>query len=59
MNQACKYTIIPLQDYLGLTDDLGRMNIPSTSMGNWTYRTRKSDFSEGLSAFMLEVSKLD
>ena len=59
MKQACKYTIIPLQDYLGLTDDLGRMNIPSTSMGNWTYRTRKSDFSEGLSAFMLEVSKLD
>ena len=31
-------SVIPLQDYLELTNDEGRMNTPSTASGNWTYR---------------------
>ena len=30
--------IIPMQDYLCLTDELGRLNTPSTAQGNWTWR---------------------
>lgn len=31
-------SIIPMQDYLCLPDAVGRMNTPSTSQGNWTFR---------------------
>ena len=31
-------TVVPMQDYLGLTNDEGRMNIPSVAEGNWTWR---------------------
>lgn len=30
--------IIPMQDYLILSNDEGRMNTPSTAAGNWTWR---------------------
>ena len=36
--------IIALQDYLGLTDEEGRMNIPSLALGNWQYIAKKEDF---------------
>jgi len=57
MKQASNYCIIPLQDYLGLGDDEGRMNIPSTSMGNWTYRCRAMDFTPELSDYILNITK--
>ena len=30
--------VVPIQDYLELTNDEGRMNTPAVSEGNWTYR---------------------
>lgn len=30
--------VIPLQDWLGLTNEEGRMNTPSVPYGNWTWR---------------------
>lgn len=33
-----KLAIIPMQDYLSLPDEKGRMNIPSSREGNWTFR---------------------
>ncbi len=30
--------IVPMQDYLELTNEEGRMNTPSTASGNWTWR---------------------
>ncbi len=30
--------IVPMQDYLGLSNEEGRMNTPSTASGNWTWR---------------------
>ena len=57
MKQATDYCIIPIQDYLGLTDSEGRMNIPSTSQGNWTYVSRSMDYSKGLSEYILKITK--
>ena len=37
---AANTVIIPLYDYLGL-DDSARINTPSTSVGNWTWRISK------------------
>ena len=30
--------IVPMQDYLELTNDEGRMNVPSKPDGNWSWR---------------------
>ena len=30
--------MVPLQDYLDLTNEEGRMNIPATAAGNWSWR---------------------
>ena len=57
MKQNSNYVIIPLQDYLGLTDSEGRMNIPSTPTGNWRYMAKKSDFSKGLSDYIKSIKR--
>ena len=31
-------TVVPIQDYLELTNEQGRMNVPSVADGNWSYR---------------------
>ena len=56
MQQACKDCIIPLQDYLGLTDEEGRMNIPSVASRNWSYRALESDFSKELAAYLKQIT---
>lgn len=48
--------IIPLQDYLGLNED-ARMNTPSTTKGNWTYRIKSSDITENLKDKIIDVMK--
>ena len=57
MKQNSKYVIVPLQDYLGLTDKEGRMNIPSTPTGNWRYMAKKEDFSKGLSDYIKSIKR--
>ena len=37
MNSIADYAIIPLQDYIELSNREGRVNIPSTSTGNWQW----------------------
>lgn len=56
MRQDCNYTIIPLQDYLGLSDEDGRMNVPSTLKNNWTYRAFKHNFTKGLKDYILKIT---
>lgn len=48
--------IIPMQDYLSCCDAEGRMNIPSTSLGNWTWRSVQMDYSEELAAYIREIT---
>ncbi len=56
MKQNTKYCIIPLQDYLGLSDSEGRMNIPSTASNNWTYISRAHDFSTELAGYIKDLT---
>lgn len=59
--EKCMYSIpdtciIPLQDYLGLTDDDGRMNVPSTLGENWRYRCKMEDFDKKLSSYIFHLT---
>ncbi len=38
MQSRANLTVICMQDYLGLTSEEGRMNVPSVASGNWTWR---------------------
>ena len=38
MSSIATLAIVPMQDYLGLTGDDGRMNTPAVATGNWTWR---------------------
>lgn len=41
--------VIPFQDFLGL-DDGARINVPSTTSGNWVWRMRNDDMNRELAA---------
>jgi 4-alpha-glucanotransferase len=49
--------IIPFQDLLGL-DNESRMNIPSTAMGNWTWRMKKEFMREDLALRLKKLTRL-
>lgn len=38
LNSRAELAIIPIQDYLELSNEQGRINIPSKQSGNWTWR---------------------
>lgn len=57
MKTNAKYCITPIQDFIGLSDNEGRMNIPSTASGNWSYIARNMDFSDELAEYILKVTK--
>lgn len=58
MNTDCNMVIIPIQDYLGLSDDIGRMNLPSTvSNSNWSYISRDFDYSLDLANYIKKITK--
>ena len=38
MNSIANLAMVPMQDYLELSNEEGRMNIPSTAEGNWGWR---------------------
>jgi 4-alpha-glucanotransferase len=49
--------VIPLQDILGL-GSAGRMNIPGTSTGNWSWRFAHGDLNERLAAKLHDVTEM-
>lgn len=51
------YCIIPMQDYLSCCDCEGRMNIPSTSLGNWTWRVKEEDFTMELASYISKITR--
>lgn len=51
-----KLTITTMQDFLGLSSE-GRMNTPSTTMGNWKWRAKKSDFTKDLAEKIYMMTK--
>ncbi len=48
MSKSPDLCIIPIQDYLELNDETGRMNTPSTTGKNWRYRMSKKDITKKL-----------
>ncbi|MFT9497853.1 4-alpha-glucanotransferase [Anaerosolibacter sp.] len=48
--------IAPMQDFLGLGSE-HRMNIPSTIGGNWQWRVKKEDLTDGLAAKIYRFTK--
>ncbi len=49
--------IAPMQDFLGL-DNRARMNTPSTSEGNWTWRMEKDSLTEELVKKIRELTNI-
>ena len=48
--------MVPMQDYLLLSNEKGRMNEPATATGNWNWRMSKRYDSEKLRAAMLDLA---
>ena len=57
MKTVCDTAIIPLQDYLGLVDWEGRMNIPSTLGCNWRWRALRSHYNADLAKYIKKITK--
>lgn len=47
-------TVIAMQDYLQLGNE-ARINTPSTSVGNWTYRIHKGDMNDDLARYIANL----
>ena len=48
MSSRANLAMVPIQDYLELTNEQGRMNIPSVAQGNWSWRLDSSEVTNGL-----------
>jgi 4-alpha-glucanotransferase len=57
MGSVAGRVIIPLQDYLGLGQE-GRINTPSTTGGNWEWRTKEEHLSSDLAERMARLAKI-
>lgn len=55
MMSHSRLCIIPMQDYLGVGGE-GRINRPASSEGNWSWRMKKADMSDALSAKMRDFA---
>lgn len=45
LSSVANTVLIPMQDLLGLSDEIGRMNTPGKAEGNWSWRLRDEDIS--------------
>lgn len=57
MKSRANLAIIPMQDYLELTNDNGRMNVPSKASGNWTWRVSPRYNNTRLCKKILDVAE--
>ncbi len=57
MNSRANLTVIPMQDYLELTNEQGRMNVPSEPSGNWQWRLSPRYNTERLRERILSLTK--
>ncbi len=49
--------MVPMQDYLELTNEEGRMNVPAVAQGNWVWRLKKNYCTEALKKKVLKLCK--
>jgi 4-alpha-glucanotransferase len=48
--------IVPMQDYLELSNEEGRMNTPATATGNWAWKISSRYNTPKLRARMLDLA---
>ncbi len=56
MNSRANLAMVPMQDYLLLSNEQGRMNEPATATGNWTWRLGSRYRTPALTRKILEVT---
>ncbi|MBC7188857.1 4-alpha-glucanotransferase, partial [Candidatus Aerophobetes bacterium] len=57
MMSVAALCILPMQDILGLASE-GRMNIPSTSRGNWEWRLLPEDLESPVTSYLREFTRI-
>ncbi len=57
MRSRANLCVIPMQDWLMLSNDEGRMNIPSVAEGNWTWRIRSGWYTKCLARRVREMTE--
>lgn len=55
MRSKAVWAVLPMQDLLGLGAE-ARMNVPSTTLGNWQWRARPADFSQPLAQSLRQLT---
>lgn len=56
MSSSANLAVVPMQDYLELTNDKGRMNTPSVAEGNWTWRLSAKYNTKSLKAKITDMT---
>lgn len=54
---TANYAVVPMQDVAGVGNE-GRMNMPSTTGANWTWRMNKNDLKKGVAEELAFISDL-
>jgi 4-alpha-glucanotransferase len=54
---VAEWAVAPVQDLLGLGPE-ARMNYPSRAEGNWGWRMRAGDLTDGLAARVRELNTI-
>lgn len=57
MESRANLAVITMQDYLELTSEAGRMNVPSVAAGNWTWRVDPAYATAELTGKILAVTE--
>jgi len=57
LTSVANLAIVPVQDVLGLDSD-ARMNVPSKTLGNWSWRLRKGALTSELAAKLSRLVEL-
>jgi 4-alpha-glucanotransferase len=57
MKSTANLAMIPMQDYLGLSNEEGRMNVPSVAQGNWTWRLKANYATDEMIEKILSVTR--
>ena len=57
MSSRANLSVVPMQDYLELSNEKGRMNTPSVAESNWTWRLARTYAKDSLIAKIKELNK--
>ncbi len=57
MKSKANLAVVPMQDYLHLKNEEGRMNVPSVAEGNWSWRITPDYASDALVSLVTKLTK--